>query len=104
LYGFVRSWFAAQIARLTAAGASSGAAANPKSKRAEFPATVGPEAGKVSELADEPAMQVRLIKAITEILRFTGVSEASPMPDSVWLESKKLQKLNFRPHRGVAPR
>jgi len=44
---------AAQIARLTASGADSGAAALPARRRARIPGTVGPAAGKIFALADE---------------------------------------------------
>jgi hypothetical protein len=48
-----RSWFAAQIARFTAAGAASGAAAWPKRNLALFPGTVGPEEGKGLAITDD---------------------------------------------------
>jgi hypothetical protein len=79
-----RSWFAAQIARFTAAGASCGAAAWPKRSLALVPGTVGPEEGKGLAIADETSApknampnKVFKIREYTERLGALAVPEIS---------------------------
>jgi len=59
------------MARFTATGAASGAAAIPARRRAEFPDTVGPEPGNGNAIADEAAKQIVPPKRLRKILRYT---------------------------------
>ena len=73
------------MARLTAIGALSGAAAcPPKRRRAVFPRTVGPEDGNGAAIVDE-TIKIVVLKRILEITRraelLCGVCYAKKSPD-----------------------
>src|SRR4029077_16068476 len=78
------------MARLTASGAPSGAAAWPKRRRARVPGTVGPEAGKGFAFADDTIAAKTV--APTRILGLRGYTHrfgACPMPQEPALPRTK---------------
>jgi len=91
-----KSWFAAQLARFTEIGADSGAAALPPLRRARFPGTVGPDAGKRFALADDviaasTAALIRIFELKGSTERFRSVSYAMRRA----LEKKKMRRTAF---------
>src|SRR5439155_4647406 len=77
------------MARLTASGAPSGAAAWPKRRRARVPGTVGPEAGKIFAFAEDAIAAKRA--APTTILGLRGYTTnfgACLMPQDFGLQRK----------------
>ena len=64
------------MARFTASGAPSGAAACPERRRARVPGTVGPDAGKMFAFAvDTIAAKIAAPARILGLKEYTGFSE-----------------------------
>jgi hypothetical protein len=90
-----RNWFAAQIARFTAAGASAGAKANPKRRRAKLPETIGPDAGK--SFANEGMVATARITTLKNFLGITKLINsfsalAMPKIVPVWKRKFRYQR------------